>query len=66
MKKSRFSEEQIIGALKKPGEHEGCGPVSQARHLECDVFHSLEEVRESLRLGDRVAIRSGHTVPWVD
>ncbi|VVE02726.1 hypothetical protein PHO31112_02220 [Pandoraea horticolens] len=40
MKKSRFSEEQIIGMRKEADKrYEGRGPVPQARHIGRDVLY---------------------------
>lgn len=67
MKRGRFSEEQIIGILKEAEAGLKVADLCRKQGIS-DVTFSTAWKRsgESLRLGDRVTIRSGHTVPWVD
>lgn len=56
MKRSGFTEEQILGILK---EHQAglSAPeaVPQARHLGCDVLHVAQEVRRHGGVGCQAA-----------
>lgn len=59
MKRSRFNEEQIIAILKEQESAGDGGPVSQARHLQCDLLQVESQVWRPRRIGRPAAEDAG-------